>query len=175
MYRKRATLLTINSVTFAALSEVRRSRNSLYSIKDFGFVRNLSTATERFDFQNPNGSTGENCVEYQQNPSGVYGENPNHVEFQQNPNGFCKGNAVGVQKSPRIGFQNNPVGQNGNFPSGYCRESNRNEFQGNLIEQNGNFRGNYGGYNTESLGTSLKSSNGLSGKHMTVQNPYGSY
>ncbi|THG06852.1 pentatricopeptide repeat-containing protein At4g32450, mitochondrial [Camellia sinensis] len=175
MYRKRATLLTINSVTFAALSEVRRSRNSLYSIKAFGFVRNLSTATERFDFQNPNGSTGEKCVEYQQNPSGVYGENPNHVEFQQNPNGFYKGNAIGVQKSPRIGFQNNPVGQNGNFSSGYCRESNRNEFQGNPIEQKGNFRSNYGGYNMESLGTSLKSSNGLSGEHMSVQNPYGSY
>ncbi|KAI7989881.1 Pentatricopeptide repeat-containing protein [Camellia lanceoleosa] len=147
---------------------------------DMDASRGILTATERFDFQNPNGSTGENCVEYQQNPSGVYGENPNHVEFQQNPNGFYKGNAVGVQKSPRIGFQNNPVGQNGNFSSGYCRESNRNEFQGNLIEQNGNFRSSDGVYQQSTsgyLGESARTPNGYAMQNIgeDCQNPSGIY
>ncbi|KAL6968102.1 hypothetical protein U1Q18_033905 [Sarracenia purpurea var. burkii] len=217
MFRKRATVLTINSLT--GLSKVRTSRTSLGYFKALGFVRSHRTAAERSDFQNPNGYNG---VEYQQNPSGYYCENQNHVEslynstgigqewryrgntgeFQKNPDGFCRVNAIGVHKNPRIDFQSEEVERNGNFPGGYGKESSNNGYQGHLIEQNGsnftgyygelrrnsmgqngNFRGNHAGnsdhlrqasseYNEEFSRTSPESPNGLSRESKSSCNGY---
>ncbi|KAG5562772.1 hypothetical protein RHGRI_005486 [Rhododendron griersonianum] len=146
MYRRRATLLTINS--FTAFSKVRRSCNSLYSIEWISFVRNHITAAERSEFQNPNGLNGEDSIGYEQNPNGFYSGNQNHVgfqhktdgygqewrcrgntgEFEKNPDGFYKGNTVGVLQNPRVEFQHIPVG--------ISRGSNSSEYQGNPVDNN---------------------------------------
>ncbi|PSS01141.1 Pentatricopeptide repeat-containing protein [Actinidia chinensis var. chinensis] len=175
MYRRRATLLTINSLT--SFYKVRRSRNSLYSFKP------LSTAAESFDFVNPNGSNGENGVEYQQNPSGFYAENQNHVEFlhksngygsergykgnlgefDKNPDVFYRENTAGVKKNPRIEFQHKAVEQieqNGSDFSGYYGD-----LQQNSSAKNDNFKVNYVG-NSEQF---------RAHKHSSERNPYGSY
>ncbi|GFZ08381.1 tetratricopeptide repeat (TPR)-like superfamily protein [Actinidia rufa] len=175
MYRRRATLLTINSLT--SFYRVRRSRNSLYSFKP------LSTAAESFDFVNPNGSNGENGVEYQQNPSGFYAENQNHVEFLHKSNGygsergytgnlgefeknsdvFYRENTAGVKKTPRIEFQHKAVEQieqNGSNFSGYYGD-----LQQNSSTKNNNLKVNYVG-NSEQF---------RAHKHSSERNPYGSY
>ena len=126
MSAKKATLLTINSLT--ALSKVCPSPNSSSALsKTLNLLRNLSTAAEIADFQNPSGVGKENSLEYHQNPNGYSADNQNYIEFQQNPNGqspagFYGGNYVEVQRSvnpnggfeenPRSDFQRNPVGQN---------------------------------------------------------------
>ncbi|XAR57673.1 hypothetical protein NMG60_11025915 [Bertholletia excelsa] len=92
MYRKRPTSVTISS--FKALSKVCRPHNFPDSIKALGFVRTLSTACERSDFQTPSEFNGDN---YQQNPSSFRTEKETNEEIQRgfeghgsllNPGGF---------------------------------------------------------------------------------------
>ncbi|KAH7839224.1 hypothetical protein Vadar_001447 [Vaccinium darrowii] len=170
MYRRRATLLTINSLL--VFSKVRKPPNSLYSIKWISFVRNHSTAAERSDFQNPDGLNGENCIGHEQNPDGFYRGNSVGVQqnprgdFQQkpvdtfrgsnrndylrnpvdnNPDDFLRGNMVNPRQKPGFDFHHKPLGQNGNFPGGDCQESNSNDYMGNPLMQNGsNISGSYG-------------------------------
>lgn len=155
MSRSTASLLTIRSLT--ALSKVSSSRTSCDSIKTLYLLKNLSIATERFDFQNPN---LDDSLQYDQNPSGFCTEQSS-VDFRQKPNEH------GL--NPNGGFRNdywdNPVGQNGNFSgfygqnygglkqngiencqkaSGGYRESSSSEQQSNIGGQNGNFKGHYG-------------------------------
>ena len=104
MSRKRASLLTIKSI--ASLSKVCSSSNSCESIT---FFKNLSTATERFDFQNSNGYHEHNSNEHFHKPDGPYGyNNENSGGNNLNPNG-------GFRESPRNDLWNNPIGINGNF------------------------------------------------------------
>ncbi|KAH7847770.1 hypothetical protein Vadar_030062 [Vaccinium darrowii] len=154
MYRRRATLLTINS-EFLAFSKVRKPPNSLYSIKWISFSRNRSTAAERSDFQYPDGLNGENRIGHEQNPNGFYSVNQNHIGFQdkyvgyghesryrgntgesvKNPYGF-RGKSVGVQQNPRVDFQQKPVDT--------FRGSNSNDYLRNPVDNNpdGFLRGN---------------------------------
>ncbi|XP_057958569.1 pentatricopeptide repeat-containing protein At4g32450, mitochondrial [Malania oleifera] len=165
MSGKRVTLLTLNSVS--AVTKVCYSRNSLDSIKIVTFVKNLSTATERSDFQNP---SGENYSEYQQGPNGFYSENQNPVEFQHksnehsrhtpyggNPDGLYRRSSVDVQQrlntnavhreNARNEFQNNPLGQNVNL-------------EGYPPLNSGEVRQNWDGFHAERAGGFEQCTNG---------------
>ena len=146
MSRKRASLLTIKSI--ASLSKVCSSSNSFESIT---FFKNLSTATERFDFQNSNGYHEQNSNEHFHKPDGPYGyNNENSGGNNLNPNG-------GFRESPRIDLWNNPIGKNGNSTGfhgknrvdfqqncdGASWERSRGENHNNRAEKNGNFSGYY--------------------------------
>ncbi|XP_059640436.1 pentatricopeptide repeat-containing protein At4g32450, mitochondrial-like [Cornus florida] len=184
MSGKRVTLLSINTLT--TLSKVRNSRNSLDFNKFIAFANNLSTATERSYFQTPDGFNGENHLEYQQNPSGFYAEQQNHIESekkpnghgqdwgyrknsmnsQQNPDGFYGGHSTGLRQNAsgvhghnlRNELQQNPVGQSGNF----SKQNPRNESQQKPIGENGNYYTN-----------DQQTPNGLSGGNLQPH-PYGS-
>lgn len=177
MTTKRATLLTINSLT--ALSKVCSSFNSLDAIKTSTLVKTFSTATEAASyFQNPNGNDVENPSEYYEISSPSYSENPNFIEFQQKPNGhfparpytdeFYRGNAVEVQQ-----------GLNSN---GGLRENPRTEYSHNPVRQNGKFDGHYGassgenpnGFYLESSRVFKQCSGGVYGEIRDIQN-LGSY
>ncbi|CAK7348482.1 unnamed protein product [Dovyalis caffra] len=146
MSRKRASLLTIKCIT--SLSKVCCSSNSSESIV---FLKNFSTATERFDFQNSNGYHARNSNEHYHDPNGSYGYyNQNSSGNSLNPNG-------GFRESPRNDVWNNPIGKNGNFSgfhgknhgdfqhnlSGASWERSRRQNQSNPVEKNGNFSGYY--------------------------------
>ncbi|CAK9176302.1 unnamed protein product [Ilex paraguariensis] len=169
MSRKRASLLTIKSLF--ALPKVCNPHFFLSSHRIVAYVRLLSTAAERSFFQNPNGSNGENCVEYPQNNSGFHGNNAinveyqsqsdghdrdwvyrgNNGEYQQNPDGFYGGNSVGdgqnpsgiYGQNPGNEFQQNLVGQSGKSYNADYKVSHVSEFQRNPIMQNGNFSSGY--------------------------------
>ncbi|RVX19519.1 Pentatricopeptide repeat-containing protein [Vitis vinifera] len=161
MSAKRATLLTINSLT--ALSKVCPSPNSSSaSSKTLTLLKNLSTAAERADFQISNGFQKENSPENHQNPDGFDADNQNHIEFQQKPNGQSPGgnpigqnvNFNGYNGQNFRDLQQNPDGLYGGNsmnssevhqdlnPRGY-REYARNEFKQNPFSQSGNFSRNY--------------------------------
>ncbi|WJZ85221.1 hypothetical protein VitviT2T_004767 [Vitis vinifera] len=148
MSAKRATLLTINSLT--ALSKVCPSPNSSSaSSKTLTLLKNLSTAAERADFQISNGFQKENSPENHQNPDGFDADNQNHIEFQQKPNGQSPGGYF--SGSPQGFYGGNSVeAQQSINPNGGFEENLRNEFHRNPIGQNVNFNG-YNGQNFRDL------------------------
>uniref|UniRef100_A0A6N2MYL2 DYW domain-containing protein n=1 Tax=Salix viminalis TaxID=40686 RepID=A0A6N2MYL2_SALVM len=177
MSRRRASLLTIKSI--ASLSKVCSSSNSFESIT---FFKNLSTATERFDFQNSNGYHEQNSNEHFHHPDGPYGyNNENSGGNSLNPSG-------GFRESPRNDVWNNPNGKNGDFTGfhgenrvdfqpncdGASWERSRGESQNNRAETNGNFSGYYERNNGNSQqnygwGGRQHSQNGYYGGHGNVQ------
>ncbi|XP_075658970.1 pentatricopeptide repeat-containing protein At4g32450, mitochondrial-like [Castanea sativa] len=144
MSTKRAAILTNT-----ALSKVCSSLNSSNSRKTLTFLKNLSTAAQRLDFENTDGSQCQvdDSLEYQQKHS--ESQNPADFHHKSNPN-------EGYRESNTNDFVSYPVGQNGSFSgfneqnefyqnsSGVYRESFRSTYQNNPAGQNGNFRGNCG-------------------------------
>lgn len=126
MFKNRATSLTNNFLI--ALSKVCSSRNS-DSLNALTYLRNLSTAAERLDFQNANGYHIDNSSEHHRNPGGSYSESQN-PSLHQKSTGFIDGSAA------EASCISNP---NGNF-----RENTANDFVANPVGQNGSFSGFHG-------------------------------
>ncbi|KAF3447156.1 hypothetical protein FNV43_RR12336 [Rhamnella rubrinervis] len=146
MSTKRVTLLTINSI--AALSKVCSPCNTSNSIQTLISLKHLSTASERWDFQNANGRQEELPTDYNENrnPSRFYSERQDIPGFPHKPSGQSLdgpfgaksygvngGNCVELQQSlnpnssygesPRNDFVNNPAGQNISY-SGFYGQNN---------------------------------------------------
>ncbi|GFP81927.1 pentatricopeptide repeat-containing protein at4g32450 mitochondrial [Phtheirospermum japonicum] len=171
MYTRRAAIVTVKSLH--PLLKVRRTTAPEFpcSISALGFVRNLSTATERSDFyDNLDGNLADNQsfqngsfygrdlggAEQNQKPNRVYGQSPNFITANSD---FCVDNAVNR-------FEYDPSNQNirfhvGNLDAG---EQNRNPslLHGqNVNSQRGNFASDYVG-------------NGQQNSNVNVQNNFGS-
>ncbi|KDP28301.1 hypothetical protein JCGZ_14072 [Jatropha curcas] len=158
MSKRRVSLFTINSIT--TLSKVCSSINSSNSIQTLALSKNLSTAAQRSEFQNPVGNHSENSDEHFQSPGGSCGETQNPLELVQKQNGKglspnwgfreAAGNVVGNNQCPKNWNSVGSYGQNHrdldvdyqNF-SGSYRESNRGVNQTNPVERNSNFGGHY--------------------------------
>lgn len=100
MLRRRVTLASFHSL--GTLSKVCRSSNS---INNFDFLRNLSTASERLDFDYSNGLNGG----LNQNPNGNYGQSQNDI----GNNGQFRWDSDGGYGERRVQQQPNSVGAHG--------------------------------------------------------------
>ena len=144
MSTKRAAILSNT-----ALSKVCSSLNSSNSRKTLTFLKNLSTAAQRLDFENTSGSQCQvdDSLEYKKKNI-VRAKNPAVFYHKSNPN-------EGYRESNTHDFVSYPVGQNGSFSGfneqnefyqnscGVYRESFRSTYLIKPAGQNGNFRGNY--------------------------------
>lgn len=102
MLRRRITLASFHSLR--ALPKVCRSS---YSTNEFNFLRNLSTASERLDFDYSSGlNSGSN-----HNPNGDYGQSQND---RGNNNGEFRWNSDRGYGERRVQQQPNSVGAHGN-------------------------------------------------------------
>ncbi|KAL9440084.1 hypothetical protein AB3S75_018864 [Citrus x aurantiifolia] len=177
MSRSTASFLTIRSLT--ALSKVSSSLTSCDSTKTLCLLKNLSTAIERFDFQNPNGYYEDDSLQNDQNPNGFCTEQSS-VDFQQKPNEHGLNPNGGFTERRINDYRDNPLRQNGNCgfygqnrgglkqnridncqkASGGYRESFSSEQQRNIVGENGNFKGHYGQID----GYGKQNSNGIYGE-----------
>ncbi|KAF3950982.1 hypothetical protein CMV_023324 [Castanea mollissima] len=161
---KRAAILTNTT-----LSKVCSSLNSSNSRKALSFLKNLSTAAQRLDFENTNGCQCQvdDSLEYQQKHSDS--QNPADFHHKSNPPN------EGYRESNTNDFVGYPVGQNGSLSGfneqnefyqnscGVYRESFRSTYQNNPAGQNENFRGNCG----QNVGQVRLNLTGIHGNNLT--------
>ncbi|KAG8380207.1 hypothetical protein BUALT_Bualt07G0169400 [Buddleja alternifolia] len=139
MHTRRAAL-----ITYTPLLKVCRTKapHFLYSINAPGFVRNLTTATERSDYSSFDGDVAENQSEYVSSNGNdrFYGRNLGGIELNHNPNRVYEQTLNG-----QIGDFSH--GKNGENRSDYSYDNQNSRFYGrNLggVEQNQNPTGVYG-------------------------------
>ncbi|XP_065859814.1 pentatricopeptide repeat-containing protein At4g32450, mitochondrial-like [Euphorbia lathyris] len=152
MSKKRASLLTLNSLT--ALSKVRSSSNAIITL---AFSKNLSSAAQRSNFENSVGYQVDNSDENFRNPNFSYAENQNPIGLVQNPNGKglnpdwgfreTNGNVVGDNRIAHSGNSGGSYGQNyGDYQnsSGDYWKNSREVYQNIPAERNSNININGG-------------------------------
>uniref|UniRef100_A0A6P3ZZ04 pentatricopeptide repeat-containing protein At4g32450, mitochondrial n=1 Tax=Ziziphus jujuba TaxID=326968 RepID=A0A6P3ZZ04_ZIZJJ len=156
MSTKRATLLTINSI--ATLSKACTPCSASDSTKTFTSLKHLSTAAERWDFQNANGHQVEVSTEYDQNqyPSGFYNESQDFPVFQQKASLQSSDRPFGAKSHGFYGGNSMEHHQSLNHNNDY-KESARNDYTKNPIGQNRI----HSGFNGQNDGDFQRSSNGL--------------